>query len=278
MNSWIYIYAGSHEILHKQITNNGNHCISGKYSIEHVQLSNVKCKKSITFSIIIKDNDSQSGQIKYKEIVNFQKNRSIFQKIDNFLSYFIKSLYTLSIDIILTKNNHGINVGFMSPKYQSTHINIPLYISCTNSEHRPIKTPPNNIDAKSLFLNNIESFNAVIKQTYHKTNISEEAIFHKWRDTILNIHNYKELLTIIDLCDNSLSVLKNIIESWGVKIDTCKQYTNHILNRDFYDISEDDNTSVVYEVVNPCITLWKNQGIKKEEILLIKGTVKPCNN
>lgn len=95
-----------------------------------------------------------------------------------------------------------------------------------------------------------------------------------WIACINTVKDSAKLLSLFKSCNNDINIWKNIVESWGLKMDKCKKYPYQLINKTFYDIISEEDPSDQYVVVEPCITLWTTEDGKKNEICLLKGKVK----
>ena len=255
-----------------KIAESGNFAFKEKYLVKKVDVDNIGTNTLIPIDIYVEDGDSKGTvEIFHKKTI-LEKNKSIFQFLDNLIDIFAASK-SIPLEIVINKTPDGINVGFMTARYKSTHVHIPI------TENAEVKNNNESeiVEAKELFIPNLNHFAKPIRATWAVgLRLSDEEICKLWIESINTVNNSSKLLSLFKSCNNDISIWKNIVESWGMKMDKCKKYPYPLLNRTFYDIVSEEVSSAQYEVVEPCVTIWTTDGDKKKEICVLKGKVRIC--
>lgn len=276
MDKWLYINALDKHIACLKLAENDKICFDEKYLVKKFTLEVPTSKAaSIIFDIIISEGKDSSSKVLYKTDIVIKKNRSILQMIDNIICGF-SAYQTLPIDLVITKKNTGVSIGVMSPKYEANHINVNLAEATCNStveSNNVVKVEP-----KELFVSNISVFVSAIETTYVKK-MDIDMQNNEWISAFSKIPNSESLQAIYNTCEKDMNLWMNVLESWGVKVDKCTKYTYLAINKLFYKVPSDISNNSVLEVIAPAWTIWTETATgQKEEKVIIKGTVRVCQN
>lgn len=277
MEHWLHISALGKSLICLKLAEDKNICFDGKYLVKKLNMEIPTSESAkIVFDVNIRKGETPSSVLINNQKIVLRKNRSFLQLIDNIICGF-SSKQNITVDLMLSKTNKGINLGMMSPKYEATHIEISLCGERSNTNTPPIAS--NKIGSREIFTNNLESFVTAIEKTFINTEVSLEIQDQEWMNAISSIPGSDALLAVYNTCEKDMKLWMNIIESWGVKFDKCSKYPYCAINKDFYSIPDDVERDSVLKVVKPSCTIWleDNNGQKKEK-LIIKGQVQKCQN
>lgn len=270
MEYWLTVCLNNKDRFRMKIAESGNFAFKEKYLVKKFEIDNIGNSTQIPIDIYIKDKESGDDAVILHKKTFLEKNKSVFQFLDNLIDIFVASK-TVPVEVVINKTPDGINVGFMSARFKATHVHIPMNDKAEVSEnHENAST-----EAKELFLSNINFFDKPIRATWNKdTTLSDVVISEMWITCINTIKDSAKLLSLFKSCNNDISIWKNIVESWGLKMDKGKKYPYQLIDKAFYDIISEEKSSAQYVVIEPCITLWTTKDGKKNEICVLRGKVK----
>lgn len=121
--------------------------------------------------------------------------------------------------------------------------------------------------AKEAFLNNIQTFEAILPQLNNALNIEI------WTEKIVSINN-PQLTSYWKRYHKDINMWKRLLSSWGLRQDTCKSFTYLQKYSKMYD-TDDSSTSeegCMYQVIEGCwIMCDEATGNKK---VIRKGIIK----
>lgn len=277
MEHWLHITVLGKSFICLKLAENNKVCFDGKYLVKKMNLEIPTSESAkIVFDVNIRQGESSSSVLINNQKIILRKNRSLLQLIDNIICGF-SSKQNINIDLMISKNRQGVNIGMMSPKYEATHIEIVL--NGEKSDTHSNTTTSHKISSREIFTKNIESFVSAIEKSFLSSNVSIEVQDKEWKNAISSISGSDALMEVYDTCEKDMRLWKNIIESWGVKFDKCSKYPYCAINKDFYSIPKGVENDSVLKVIKPSCTAWieDNSGQKKE-ILIIKGQVQICQN
>lgn len=275
MEYWLHIKVLGKSVICLKLSEGNNLCFEGKYLIKKLVLEVPTSESAkIIFDVSIRQGENTSSTLINNQKIILKKNRSFLQLIDNIICGF-SSKQEISIDLMITKTQTGINLGMMSPKYEATHIAINLTSDKINLS--PEEKIDSKISSREVFISNIESFAFAIEKTYIDTFADIETQHKEWVKAISSISNSDSLMAVYNTCEKDMAIWKNVIESWGIKFDKCTKYPYCVINKDFYSIPEDANNDSFLIVTKPSCTLWVEEpdGHKQEKVI-VKGQVKLC--
>lgn len=270
MERWLTVSINNKNRLRVKIAESGNFAFKEKYLVKKIELYDLGNNTRIPVDLYIKDKGSEDAAVILHKKIFLERNRSVFQFIDNLVAIFAAP-QKVSVEVVINKTNDGINVGVLSARFRATYIHIPMRENAGIQERRINAA----VEAKDLFLSNLSFFAEPIRKTWHnKPSSSDIELSKLWINCINKTKNPSPLLSVFESCDNNMTVWKNIVESWGLKMDRCKKYPYQLINKTYYDIISEEVPSAQYAVVDPCITLWTIDEGKNKEICILKGKVK----
>lgn len=216
--------------------------------------------------------DGISGKEYFRESIKMSREKGLVNTISRIFER--DRINIVKIDIFFNKNEEGLCIGFLAPKYIPTKYIVKG--EYWNSEDRE-KAQDSNASfeklAKEIFVNNYQVFNELVPLTAAYADIN---IVDKWENAIKSIDNSDMLYMEFKKYTNNLDTWLKLLCSWGLKQDRCKQYPGILINANNY--ATDDNIAIDeernYKVIVPCWTIWIEENGKRIEKLVSKGFVK----
>ena len=180
MEYWLTVCLNNKDRFRMKIAESGTFAFKEKYLVKKFELDDIGSNTQIPIDIYIKDKESIDAAVLLHKKTFLEKNKSVFQFIDNLIDIFVASK-TVPVEVVINKTPDGINVGFMSARFKATHVHIPMTDKaevCGNRENT-------STEAKEFFLSNINFFSKPIRATWNKdTTLSDNVISEMWINCI----------------------------------------------------------------------------------------------
>lgn len=224
----------------------------------------------ITCNILEGENINDASIVDKKHI-SFVAKDSIISFFNRILFKFITPV--VQIDIIIVKRKDGsINTTFTKGSVSSSFL---IKNDQTDRKQEQSTLDVFNIkQPNELFFENINLFGDLLEPLY--SNFDEQSLYvQKWKSIISSIPNSDKLKEEFANFENDINLWFNVLFSWGIKRDKCKEYKKGTFNRDFYDVeSVENNSNALYKVLTPYWSFIKRKEGVNQEIIIKKGQLK----
>lgn len=139
-----------------------------------------------------------------------------------------------------------------------------------SSTHQTRNDNTNNIDNKTLtptqsakdaFISNVDKFSTILPQLNGSLDIES------WTEQIVDINN-PQLTALWKRCLKNIAVWKQMLSSWGLRQDTCKNFTFLEKYTNMYDTSDNSTPTVgcKYRVIDGCWILTDDNSGNKHVV------------
>lgn len=270
--SWVQIKIGNKVLAPIMIYDGTVACHINTMPTLSCTLNISQCILDIPIEFTYLKGDGISGKEYFRESIKMSPERGLV----NTLSRIFGSRRTniVNIDIFFNKNEEGLCIGFLCPRYIPTKYIVKG--EHWNNEDRKKEVDSNALcgkPAKEIFVNNYQEFKDLLSLTAAH---ADSNILDKWEKAIKSIENSDLLYMEFKKYTDNLDTWLKLLCSWGLKQDGCKQYPGILINTDNY--ATDDNIAIDeernYKVIVPCWTIWIEENGKRIEKLVSKGFVK----